>query len=90
MSLAESTIGHLRCDDHWTTASCKPRSLQRKCPLSAHPDLVPRRQLDFLEIVAGAGAVDDEEEALGVEGEQEGVPDALSIMDALVRLSGTA
>ena len=45
--------------------------------LSAHPDLVVGRQLDFLAIVAGAGAVDDEEIALGVEDEQEVVPDAL-------------
>ena len=50
------------------------------------PDLLARRQLHLLAIVAGAGAVDDEEIAVGVEDEQEVVPDALSVVDALVPL----
>ena len=47
--------------------------------------MVLSRELDFLAIVAGAGAVDDEEVAFG-EDEQEVVPDALAVVDALVRL----
>src|SRR4051794_24962371 len=51
--------------------------------LSAHPNPLTRLPLHFLAIVAGPGAVDDEEVAF-VEDEQEVVPHALQIVDALV------
>ena len=57
-----------------------------RCRSLPYPDLLARRQLDLLAIVAGAGAVDDEEIAVGVEDEQEVVPDALAVVDALVAL----
>jgi len=66
----------------------KLQALSERYPVDARltaRDLLAVPQRDFLAIVAGAGAVDDEEIAL-VEDEQEMVPDALAIMHALVPL----
>src|SRR3954447_19487704 len=58
---------------------------QRESCLLPNPDDLPGRQLRFLAIVAGAGAVDDEEIA-AVENEQKVVPRALVVVDALIAL----
>src|SRR5436853_4147320 len=54
-------------------------------PSASDPNPVVRHQLHLLAIVPRTGAVDDEEVAF-LEDEQEVVPDAFQIMDALVPL----